>query len=214
MLRAELAALLRAEIPPLPRGLSPDPSLPNPLPPLADLCSSQSGTAVIRKGQETPLHPPYRRRGDERGSPVEPETTRRILAATLAYVDSAYVRKLGSHYPWTNLARKNLWNLASLYSAWGVLALWDLYLESESDWARRTGWSVYGMIRDSGRLVDQPNFKQLASRHEEELAIQRYGQFATVKDFLRSMENFQGCGISKQVSIASSTGRNSCRTIE
>jgi hypothetical protein len=189
MLRAELAALLRAEIPPLPRGLSPDPSLPNPLPPLADLCSSQSGTAVIRKGQETPLHPPYRRRGDREDRQANRKPHVEYWRPLLAYVDSAYVRKVGSHYPWSNLARKNLWNMARMYSAWMVMALWDLYLKGESEWARRTGYSVYGMIRDSGRLIDQSGFKRLAARHEEELAIQKYGQFAKPEDFLRSVES-------------------------
>src|SRR2546422_5731771 len=37
-------------------------------------------------------------------------------------------------------------------------------------WARRTGWSVYGMIRDVGRLMDDARFKQFSSEHEERLA--------------------------------------------
>ena len=72
----------------------------------------------------------------------------------LAYIDSAYVKKFGRHYPWSNLARKNVWNLARVHCAWRVMALWDLYIESESWWARQAGWSVYGMVRDAGRLMD------------------------------------------------------------
>jgi hypothetical protein len=167
---------------------------------------------VIRKRQETPLHPPYRRRGDREDRQANRKPHVEYWRPLLAHIDSAYVRKVGSHYPWSNLARKNLWNLARLYSAWGVLALWDLYLENESEWARRTGWGVYGMIRDAGRLVDQPDFKQLAARHEEKLAIQRYGQFVKPEDFLRSVENFHGCAISRQVPTASGTSQNPCRT--
>src|SRR5947209_341726 len=37
-------------------------------------------------------------------------------------------------------------------------------------WARRTAWSVYGMIRDMGRLMDDARFKQFSSEHEERLA--------------------------------------------
>jgi hypothetical protein len=70
------------------------------------------------------------------------------------------------------------------YSAWKVMALWDLYLESESWWARRTGWSAYGMIRDAGRLMDDQRFKQLAGTHEESLATRRFGQFSTARDIL------------------------------
>jgi hypothetical protein len=49
------------------------------------------------------------------------------------------------------------------------MALWDLYLESESWWARKTGWSVYGMICDAGRLLDDSSLKKLAANYEEGL---------------------------------------------
>ncbi len=149
---------------------------------------------MIRKGQETSLHPPYRRRGDGEDRHANRKPHVEYWRELLAYIDSAYAKKFGRHYPWSNLVRKNLWNMAQLYSAWEVLALWDLYLNDESAWARRTGWNVYGMIRDSGRLIDQSGFKQLAARHEEELAVQRYGQFAKLEDFLRSVDSLNGCG--------------------
>jgi hypothetical protein len=91
----------------------------------------------------------------------------------LAYIDSAYVKKFGRHYPWSNLARKNVWNLARVHSTWRVMALWDLFLESSSWWARRTAWSVYGMVRDTGRLMDDPRFKKLLAKHEEGLVQHR-----------------------------------------
>ena|SRR5437879_6205434 len=139
--------------------------------------------AVIRKSQETPLHPPYAR-GDKGLRQANQKPHVEYWHEVLAHVDSVYAKKFGQHYPWNNLARKNLWNLARVHSAWGVMALWDLYLETESHWARRTGWSVYGMIRDAGRLTDDPRFKQLAFKHEESLARHRSGQFSTTKDIL------------------------------
>ena len=87
----------------------------------------------------------------------------------LAYIDAGYVKKFGRHYPWCNLARKNVWNLARVHSVWRVMALWDLYLETESWWARRTGRSVYGMVREAGRLMDERRFKQVAAKHEGRL---------------------------------------------
>ena len=79
---------------------------------------------------------------------------RRHWPELLAYVDSAYVRRFGRHYAWSTLARKNLWNLARVHSVWGVMTLWDLYLAGDSWWARQSRWSVYGMICDAGRLMD------------------------------------------------------------
>jgi len=49
------------------------------------------------------------------------------------------------------------------------MALWDLYLESETWWACRTGWSVYGMIREVGQLMENPRFKHRAARDEKHL---------------------------------------------
>jgi len=105
----------------------------------------------------------------------------------LAYVDAAYRKKFRRHYPWNNFARKNLWNLARAYTAWEVLALWDLYLASESWWALQTGHSVYGMIRDTGNLMDDSRFKQLAVMHEDQLAEQHYGKPIKLSDLFDSL---------------------------
>ena len=158
----------------LPRGLSPDPSLPNPSSPGSELCLSHPGVAVIRKRQKTfLLHPPSgTAMGDERFRKENQKPHVEYWHKLLAYIDAAYRKKFGRHYPWSNLARKNIWNLARGYSAWDVMALWDLYLEGESWWARQTGWSVYGMIRDSGRLMDDSRFKEFANTHEDQLANQ------------------------------------------
>jgi hypothetical protein len=154
------------ESPLLPPGLSPHPSLPNPLPPGSGSVSSDSGVADLRKGRKTPLHPPLARgdRGSRKANP-KVEYWRELLG----YIDAEYVKKFGGHYPWSNLARKNLWNMARVQCAWEVMALWDLYLDSDTPWARRTVWSVYGMIRDAGRLMDEPGRKQLARKNEESL---------------------------------------------
>ena len=145
---------------------------------------------VIWKSQETPLHPPCQ--GDKGLRQANQEPHVEYWHDLLAYIDSAYRKKFGRHYPWNNLARKNLWNLARGYSSWEVMALWDLYLETESHWARRTGWSVYGMIRDVGRLLDDPRLKQLALKHEEHLATQRYRLLVKPVDLLRSFEEHIG----------------------
>jgi hypothetical protein len=113
----------------------------------------------------------------------------------LAYIDSAYVKKFGQRYPWSNLARKNLWNMARVHSAWGVMGLWDLYLASESWWAVQTTWSVYGMIGDSGRLLEGAGLKPLALKHQENLARQRFGQFSTTEEVLSSFGSRGNCGL-------------------
>jgi hypothetical protein len=96
---------------------------------------------------------------------IKDNTMKRLVGLSLW----PYCKKFKPHHPWNNLARKNLWNLGRVHCAWEVMALWDLYLEGESWWALRTGWSICGVIRDMGRLMDDPRFKQLAAHHEEGL---------------------------------------------
>ena len=55
-------------------------------------------------------------------------------------------------------------------------------------WPYQSGSSVYGMIRNVGRLMDDPRFKPLAAKHEEQLAIRRFGRFAKAS-------RFSQCGI-------------------
>jgi hypothetical protein len=140
--------------------------------------------AVILKQKITPLHPPYGGKGDKRRRQAKQKPHVEYWRELLAYVDASYRKKFGRHYPWSNPARKNLWNLARSYSSWEVMALWDLYLASESWWAVKTTWSVYGMIRDAGRLLDDSRFKQLTLKYVESLAKQRCDQFSTAKDIL------------------------------
>jgi|SRR5712691_10168960 len=141
---------------------------------------------VIRKSLETPLHPPCQ--GDRRLRQANQKPHVEYWHELLAYIDSQYVKKFGQHYPWNNLARRNLWNIARAHSAWGVMAFWDLYLESESWWAVKTTWSVYGMMRDAGRLMDDSRFKQLAAKQEETLARQRYGRFGNSSDVIKELK--------------------------
>jgi hypothetical protein len=49
------------------------------------------------------------------------------------------------------------------------MALWDQYLQSSSWWAKQTGWSFYGMIRDTGRLMDDTSLNHQATEHQVRL---------------------------------------------
>jgi hypothetical protein len=111
----------------------------------------------------------------------------------LAYIDATYRRKFGRHYPWGNLARRNLWNLARVHSAWRVMALWELYLASESWWALKTGCSVYGMIREVGRLMDDRRLKAYARQHEENLAKCCIGKRIETTDVFASLFQPNAC---------------------
>ncbi len=163
-LGAQLPALLQAEFhPPGPRGdgggsINPDKPQRN----LEEKnVTRPRGSGLGREGYG---ERPRGRRGRRR---TNPRPRVEYWHELLAYIDSASVRKFGCHHAWNNLMRKNIWNLARVHSPWRVMALWDLYLESESWWARRTSWSVYGMVRDSGRLMEDARFKPGSDQHEQ-----------------------------------------------
>jgi len=151
---------------------------------------------VIRKRQETPLHPPYGR-GDKGLRQANKKPRVEYWHKLLAYIDSAYVKKFGQHYPWNNLARKNLWNMARVHSAWGVMALWDLYLAGESWWARQTNYSTYGMLREASRLMDDARFKPLVGEHEENLAKERFGGRINTREVFNSLFTPFACELSR-----------------
>jgi hypothetical protein len=161
--QAELEAVLQAAVTPSPSGSLPTPLSTRPSSPRSERRSACSG--VVLRQETTPLHPPSGR-GDKKIRQANQKPHVEYWREMLAYVDAAYRKRFGRHYRWNNLARRNLWNLARGYSAWDVMSLWDLYLSSSSCWAKQTGWSVYGMIRDMGHLIDDQQFKELARKHE------------------------------------------------
>jgi hypothetical protein len=57
-------------------------------------------------------------------------------------------------------------------------ARWPFGISIWTPWPLRTRWGVYGMIRETGRLTDDPRFNRRFLRHNEDLATQRYGRFA------------------------------------
>ena len=172
LLQAQHEAERQAEIPPSSSGSLPAPLSTRPTSPECDHCCSHPGVAMIQESEDTPLHPPSAR-GDKRGRQANQKHRVEYWRELLAHIDAAYHKKFGRHYAWSNLARKNLQNMARVHSAWGVMALWGLYLKRESWWARNTGWSVYGMIRDMGRLMDDPRFKNFARLHGNHPVLRR-----------------------------------------
>jgi hypothetical protein len=189
-LQAQLDALLRAEFyPPWRRGdgggsLDPHKSQRNPE---AKNVSRPRGSGLGREGCGE--RPRGRRGSRQQNAKPRVEYWHELLA----YVDEAYRRKFGRHYPWNNLVRANLRNLARGYSAWEVMALWDLYLDSDSWWALKTGWSVYGLIRDVGRLMDDRRLKAYARQHEENLAKCRIGKRIETTDVFASLFQRNAC---------------------
>lgn len=101
---------------------------------------------------------------------------RRRTARTIEYwqplvdhINSSWITKKKAPYPWSPFEYAQLSQLTRIYQAWGVMALWDLYLVTETYWAKQTRYMIEGLKRDVGVLVDQPRWKDLCKQYEEKL---------------------------------------------
>lgn len=76
-------------------------------------------------------------------------------------------------YPWprdVDKAMKTLHDRADVFKAWGIMALWDLFLEIQDDkWVLQTGHSLDAFLRRIEKLVDDPRWKSLSRRYELQL---------------------------------------------
>lgn len=64
---------------------------------------------------------------------------------------------------------KTLKSLAATYQPWGVMALWDDFLQSSNDWVRSTGYSFSAFVSHIPTLVDNYAWKRGAEIYEAHL---------------------------------------------
>lgn len=89
----------------------------------------------------------------------------------VAHMDKAWFDKKQAKFNWEGRFFKDLKGLARNYSPFGVMALYDLYLSSNDDWARSVGYSFPGFISSLPKLLDQPGWKKLKNSYEEKYAL-------------------------------------------
>jgi len=77
-------------------------------------------------------------------------------------------RRVDYGYPFTGKDFKDLAHYARVYMIWGMMALWDMYLEQADEYTLKRGLDVYTFTRQLPRLLDQ-NWKNLARQYEDAL---------------------------------------------
>jgi hypothetical protein len=119
------------------------------------------------------------------GNPIVDQTSKKQKETILNWQDMIdhfdktwsefKLKKTGNivRYPWPGQQDKSgqkIWgSIASrtkLYSPFGMMALWDLYLQMNDDWVRSTGFSVEAFLHKIPVLVDDARWKGLASKYE------------------------------------------------
>lgn len=101
---------------------------------------------------------------------------------------SPYFKKLVDHincswlvrkkyaYPFSGRDFRDLKNMCRIFQEWGVMALWDEFVNSDNDWVRKSGYSISAFLKCVPWLVDLKGWKERASKYEIEVA----GQFHKV----------------------------------
>lgn len=105
---------------------------------------------------------------DVRGVRGEPERIH-FWHDLFRHVNGSWFKTHGQTYPWNNRDRKVMANAARKYGAATIMAMWTLYQAQPAAWHKLTGGTIYGMVRDSGRLLDLPRFKSMQRYFKNEL---------------------------------------------
>jgi uncharacterized protein YdaU (DUF1376 family) len=85
------------------------------------------------------------------------------------HIDQAWKTKKGAPYPWDGQEFKKLHALAKTYQAAGVMAMFDLYMQIQTYFGKLTGYTLDGLRRDIGVIVDDPRWKPLSKSYDDKL---------------------------------------------
>lgn len=86
------------------------------------------------------------------------------------HIDATWFRLRDFHYPFAGKDFKDLKNLCRIFQIWGVMALWDAFMASDSEWVQKSGRSINAFGKCVPWLVDVPGWKAQAKKYEEQLA--------------------------------------------
>lgn len=96
------------------------------------------------------------------------EAEKTFFKKVIDHVDSTWMKKKGIHYPFAGKDFKYLKNYCSKFTEWGVMSLWDTFMESTSEWVQKTGYSLDGFYKCLPWLMDNPTWKMRAAVYEKE----------------------------------------------
>lgn len=87
------------------------------------------------------------------------------------HIDEAWSAKKKAKFHWEGRFFKELRGLARTYSPFGIMGLFDLYMQSSDDWVRNTGYSFPAFVSHLPKLLDNPGWKQLKRFYEDRFEI-------------------------------------------
>jgi hypothetical protein len=85
------------------------------------------------------------------------------------HINTAWKNKKGVGYPWDSHEFKKLRDMAGVYQASGVMAMFDLYVQLQTYFGKLTGYMLDGLKKDIGVIVDDPRWKLLSKKYDDQL---------------------------------------------
>lgn len=119
--------------------------------------------------ENPPYIPPDQRNDQRRKDPRRAEDVIPFWKELVDHIDKRWLEKKKTKFYWDPKFWKSLKNVARTYQPWGVMALWDLYIASDDDFVRKSGYAFPVFLASIPRLVDDPVWKRSASRYELQL---------------------------------------------
>lgn len=117
-------------------------------------CQGKRGSIVLRKS-----------------SAKTTREKRKFWKELIEHIDSTWKKKKRSEfgYPFTGKDMADLRHFSGPFKEWGIMALWDEYLERPDEFNAKTGFSVFQFTRQLPFLVDVPHWKAKAAKYEMKL---------------------------------------------
>lgn len=86
-------------------------------------------------------------------------------------------------YPFLPKDFKDLKHFAKHYQPWGVMALWDLYVQTANDFIKKNGFTVFHFTTNLPRLLDNWGFKAIAKGYEKTMVEDKSPELFDNLDF-------------------------------
>lgn len=87
------------------------------------------------------------------------------------HIHETWKNKKGFGYPFRGRDFKELKTATRNFQEWQLMSLWDVFIENDSEWVKKTGHSVNSFLSCLCWLVDDKYWKTNAKKYESKLLI-------------------------------------------
>lgn len=85
------------------------------------------------------------------------------------HINDTWKAKKGFGYPFQGKEFRGLKSAARNFKEWGLMAMWDAFLKSDSEWIKTTGYSISAFLGSLVWLVDDKEWKHKAKEYEKKM---------------------------------------------